>query len=407
MAVAVAILAPGFTLRADWPQFLGPNRNGTIGEPVAVSFKGGSPARLWKYAVGQGFAGPAVVGGRVILFHRVGNQEVTELLDAKSGVRIWRQDSPTAYTDDFGFDEGPRATPTVATGRIFTHGADGRLECRALEDGKRLWAVETRTRYDVDKGFFGIACAPLVIGERVFLNLGGKDGAGVAAFSAATGELVWKATGDEAGYASPVVWPGSDPVSVLFFTRNGLRAVEAVSGKLRISHPWRARMHASVNAASPMASGNEVLLTSSYGTGAVLLRLKGDAAEMVWSGDEILSAHYATPAKHGGSLFGFHGRQESGTVLRCVEWGTGKVRWESDTLPAGTVMVAGENLVVLLESGELLITPATADGFHPKIRCQVMGTGLRAPFALSDGILYARDKTSLAAFDLRPGAAER
>ena len=405
MVVAIAI--PQGVHAADWPQFLGPNRNGVVSEPVAVAFKGGSPARLWKYSVGQGFAGPAVVGDRVVLFHRVGNQEVSEGLDSKSGRRVWRQDSPTAYSDDFGFDEGPRATPTVSAGRIFTHGADGRLECRSLEDGKRLWAVETRTRFDADKGFFGIACAPLVIGDRVFLNLGGKNGAGVAAFSATNGAVLWKATGDEAGYASPVAWPGSDPVTVLFFTRSGLQAVEAASGKLRISHPWRARMHASVNAASPVVDGNEVLLTSSYGTGATLLRLKGTAAETVWSGDEILSAHYATPVKHRGLVFGFHGRQESGTVLRCVDWATGKLRWESDTLPAGTVMVAGEHLVVLLESGELLIVPATADGFHPKVRCQVMGTGLRAPFALSDGILYARDKTSLAAFDLRPGAAER
>ncbi len=401
-AVAVPQFACQFVHAADWPQFLGPNRNGVVSEAVAVAFKGGSPARLWKYGVGQGFAGPAVEGNRVIVFHRVDNQEVTEALDAKTGSRLWHQDSPTAYTDDFGFDEGPRAVPTVSAGRIFTHGAEGRLECRSLEDGKRLWAVDTRTRFGSDKGFFGIACAPLVIGDRVFLNLGGRNGAGVAAFSATNGEVLWKVTDDEAGYASPVAWPGSNPDAVLFFTRTGLRAVDAVSGKLRLSHPWRARTSASVNAASPIAAGNEVLLTASYGTGATLLRLKDDAAESVWSGDDILSAHYATPVKLGGLVFGFHGRQESGPTLRCIEWATGKVRWESDTLPAGTVAVAGDQLVVLLESGELMIVPATAEGFHPKVRCQIMGSGLRAPFALSDGILYARDKSSLAAFDLRP-----
>lgn len=399
------ILAGVFSLHAaDWPQFLGPQRNGTAPDspPLAESFPSGSPARLWSAGVGQGFAGPVVSGDRVVVFHRVGDQEVVDALDLADGRRVWRQESATSYSDDFGFDEGPRASPTVAEGRIYTHGADGRLECRRLTDGQRVWSVDTRARFGADKGFFGRACAPLVLGRRLFLNLGGRDGAGVAAFSTETGELIWKATEDESGYASPMPGPaGVEPASVLFFTRAGLRCVGAESGSVLASHPWRARMHASVNAATPVVAGAEVLLTASYGAGATLLRWRAGTWQTVWAGDEILSAHYATPVKHGAQLFGFHGRQEQGASLRCVDWATGKVRWDSGTLGSGTLAVAGDRLVVLLESGELLLAPAATDKFLPAVRCQIMGSGLRAPFALADGRLVARDKQKLAVFDLR------
>ena len=189
----------------------------------------------------------------------------------------------------------------------------------------------------------------------------------------------------------------------LFFTKFGLVGVEPIAGKLRFEFSWRARMNASVNAASPVVDGNQIFLTASYGAGAVLLQIKpgGGGVEKIWSGDDSLSAHYATPVRHGAFLYGFHGRQESGTRLRCIEWRDGKVRWEIE-MKAGTISVAGDKLVVLTESGELTIATATPDAFNPLARAQVLGSGTRAPFALSGGIFVARDKAQIVALDLRP-----
>ena len=386
---------------ADWPQFLGPNRNGTTTNRISSGFPKEGPPRLWRRKLGQGFSGPVIVEGKVLLFHRVENEAVLEAFAAKTGDPLWRCATPTAYVDDFGFDEGPRAVPAVSDGRVFTFGADGHLIGVSLADGKKLWEVDTQARFGADKGFFGAACSPLVEGGLVLLNLGGSGGAGLAAFAADTGKLAWKLTDDEAGYASPAPFSQGKERSVLFFTRAGLKVVDPVAGQLRFGFPWRSREHASVNAASPVVSGDEVFLTASYGTGAVLLHLKPDGAEPVWSGDESISAHYATPVKRGDFLYGFHGRQERGPAIRCIEWRTGKVRWSADSIGAGTVVLANDRLVLLLESGELVVAEADPAAFRPLARAQILGSGTRAPFALADGLLVARDKNQIVALDVR------
>lgn len=403
IAVSVGCCLSQVAHGADWPQFLGPARAGTTADAVRVPLPAQGPARLWNHKIGQGFAGPVIAEGKVILFHRVGDEEIVEAFDRKTGEPRWRHSYPTAYTDDFGFDEGPRGTPCVRHGRVVTFGAEGRLTCVSHLDGKKLWQVDTKAQFHADKGFFGPACSPLVEGALVLLNVGGKDGAGVAAFATDTGKLAWKLTDQEAGYASPVAIGEAAGRLAFFFTRSGLVAVEPTAGKLRFEFPWRARMQASVNAASPVVDGDEIFLTSSYGTGAVLLRLRsgGGGVEKVWSGDDSLSAHYATPVKHGDFLYGFHGRQESGTRLRCIEWRSGKVRWDTE-MKAGTVAIAVDKLVVLAENGELTIASATPEAFIPLARAQILGSGTRAPFALSDGLIVARDKAQIVAFDLRP-----
>jgi outer membrane protein assembly factor BamB len=178
--------------------------------------------------------------------------------------------------------------------------------------------------------------------------------------------------------------------------------VELPDGKERFSHPWRSRMNASVNAASPLVVGDEILLTASYDTGAILLRRRGEALTTVWSGDESLSAHYATPVVRDGFLYGFHGRQERGPEFRCVEWATGRIRWSESGLGAGTVALAGDRLVLLMESGELILVRAEPAAFTTLARVQVVGRVTRAPFALADGYLYARDSRQWVCLDLRP-----
>ena len=151
----------------DWPQFLGPTRNGVyLGVPLG-SWKEGGPPVLWRKDIGRGFSGPVVAEGRLILFHRLGDRETVECLEAGSGKKIWTFDYPTGYEDDFGFDDGPRATPAVSEGRVYTFGAEGALHCLDLSSGAKLWSVDTQEKFRAQKGFFGLASSPLIEGDRV------------------------------------------------------------------------------------------------------------------------------------------------------------------------------------------------------------------------------------------------
>lgn len=387
---------------ADWPQFLGPNRNGVSRETNSIpTWPQDGPKQIWQRNIGQGFSGPVVSSGKLILFHRLGNKEAVVCLDARTGKDIWKFDYPTAYDDDFGFDEGPRATPTIDSGFVYTYGADGALHCLQLADGKKVWNVDCKTTFNAEKGYFGRACSPLVEGELLLINIGGNDGAGIVALNKSTGKLVWKASQDEASYSSPAIASLGGKRLAIFFTRRGLIGLDPLTGKSQFDFFWRARMDASVNAATPLISGDLIFLSASYGTGAVVLRMKPSSVEKVWSSDDALSNHYATSVHHDGFLYGFHGRQEQGAAFRCVELKTGKLRWEKDGLGAGTATLVGNQLLILTEKGELIHASASPDQFKLIQSSQILPFGVRAYPAFANGYLFARSKDKLVCVALR------
>lgn len=401
VVAAIVATAGAGTAARDWPQFLGPARDGRYtGPPPAASWPAEGPRRVWSRPVGAGFAGPAVADGRVILFHREGGREVVEALDASTGETVWRHDYPTTYRDDFGFDEGPRSVPVVHGGRVYTFGAQGQLHAVDFETGAGVWHVDTHADYGVRKGFFGAAGSPLVEDGRVIANVGGRRG-GIVAFDAADGEELWTATDHEASYSSPVGGTFGGRRLALVFTRTGLVGLDPATGAVRFERRWRSRLGASVNAATPLVLGDRVFISSSYGTGAALLRVEGGTLTEEWTGDDSMTNHYATAVERDGVLYGFHGRQEYSPGLRAVDARSGEVRWSEDRFGAGTVTLAGDRLVILRESGELLLAEATPDAFRPLASAPILPGVVRAYPALADGRLYARNADTLVAVDLR------
>lgn len=392
---------------ADWPQFLGPQRTGSAdaAEPPLPERWAADAPPLWQKPVGSGFAGPVVAEGKVIVCHREGGDMTTEALEAATGRVLWRHAYVTDYVDSFGFDNGPRATPAIAGGRVFIHGPEGRVTALDLATGKELWACDTVASFGSPQGFFGRAPSPLVIGERVFIAAGGERNgapAGLVALNAADGRPVWQSVDDEAGYASPVA---ASPTCVLAWMRNRLWLVDAAQGRVLQSLPLRSGMDASVNAATPLDCGaGRWLVSAGYGVGAHLLRL-GDGPEpalaTLWQREDSLDCHYSTPVLRDGHLYGFHGRQETGQVLRCVSLDDGKVRWESPRVPGGTLVRAGDKLAVVTEQGELWIVRATPERFDLLASRQILRAGHRSHPALAGGVLYARDSEHLAAIPLR------
>jgi glucose dehydrogenase len=398
-ALSAILLA---TLNAeDWPQFLGPSRNGIYtGGDVSGNWPAGGPSTVWKRDIGQGFSAPVVAQGRLILFHRVGNRETVEAMDAKTGRKIWATDSATSYRDDFGFDEGPRAAPVISSGTVYTFGAEGVLQALDFATGKRLWSVATRDQFKAAKGFFGSASGPLVEGDKVLVNAGGTNGAGIAAFDKETGKAVWTATSDEASYSAPVAATIGGVRHALFLTRAGFVDLDPATGKVRYQMKWRSRNDASVNAATPIVAGDMVFLSASYGTGATVLQFTAGQWKQLWASDDKLSNHYATSVCRDGILYGYHGRQEYGPSLRAVEMKSGKVRWSVDDFGAGTVTLAGDKLLVMRENGELQLAPATPEAYRPSSKARLLDGTVRSYPALADGLLYVRNEKTLACFDL-------
>jgi outer membrane protein assembly factor BamB len=403
-SVVLACLALALGVHAsarEWPQFLGPERNGIYrGPALSETWGPKGPPVVWRKQVGQGFSGPVVAQGRVILFHRVGNEEVVESLDPRTGATQWRYAYPTTYRDDFGFDEGPRAVPVVANGVVYTFGAEGQLHAVDLAKGTRLWSEDTMRRFKVAKGFFGAAGSPLVEDGRVIANVGGPE-AGIVAFEARTGKVMWTATNHPPSYSSASAATFAGKRLAVLLTRTGLIGLDPATGRIQFEKPWRARMAASVNAATPLVVGDLLFVSAEYGPGAAVFRTDGSTLTQLWASDEVLTNHYATSVHHGGYLYGYHGRQEFGPSFRAVEMRTGKVRWSEDRFRAGSVTLAGERLLIMREGGEMILAAASPEAFRPIARAQILPGVVRAFPALSDGFVYLRNDNTLVALDLR------
>lgn len=402
--VLLALLVLTAPLTADdWPQILGPTRDGVYkGAPLAATWPAAGPKVLWRKQVGEGFAGPAVAGGRLILHHRIGREEIVDSIDPKTGAAQWRYSYATTYRDDFGFDEGPRAVPVIASGRVYTFGAEGELSALDLATGKKIWNTNVMKQFGVEKGYFGQAGSPLVEDGRVMLNAGGRSkDAGVVALHADTGAVLWTATNHDASYSSGVFATFEGKRYAVFLTREGLVIIDPATGATRNIMRWRARMAASVNAATPLVIGDHIFLSASYNTGATVLRVAGTTLTPLWSSDDVLSNHYATSVHRDGVLYGFHGRQEFGQTFRAVDLKTGKMFWEEDGFGAGSVILASDRLLIIHERGDITLAAASPQGYKQLARAHLLPGVVRPYPALADGVMYVRNESTLVAVDLR------
>jgi outer membrane protein assembly factor BamB len=389
-------------LADDWPQWLGPQRDGVSKETgLLTTWPDKGPPLGWQSKIGEGFSGPVVAGQRLIVFHRLGDNEVVESFDAATGKPQWKFDYPTRYVDQYGKGNGPRSTPVVSGKHVFTLGAEGALHCLDLDSGKKIWGRNINDDYKVPESFFGVATSPLVVADLLLVNVGGK-GAGIVAFSTVDGKERWKATSDGASYSSPVVATINGQRLAVFFTRAGVAMLEPATGKMRFAKRWRSRNDASVNAATPLVIGDLLFFSSSYETGALLLKVGKQDVEEVWSNDDSMSNHFSTCVVYQDYLYGFHGRQETGAALRCVELKTGKVLWTKDRYGCGSLVLTQGHALVLTEDGDLVSVELSPQAYREKARASILvNRPIRAQLALAHGKLYARDAKRLVCWNLQ------
>jgi outer membrane protein assembly factor BamB len=381
---------------ADWPQFLGPTRDGHSAETgLNWNWAKSAPTVAWTADVGSGHAGPVVAEGVVYLWHRVGDDDTLTAFAADTGKEKWK------YTATVAGPDGPQAAPVVADGTAFVMGYGGKLHAVNVKSGEKVWVKDVRKEYAPPEGYFGVGAGLLVADGKVVVNVGAK-GAGVMAFDATTGKEAWKATDDPPSYSTPTLADiGGTPHAVVF-TRTGLVVLSVETGKVKYTVRHRSRIDASVNAATPLVSDGDVFATASYATGAALWTLGKTELEEVWANDTSLSCQYDTPVKVGDHLYGVHGRQDTGAAdLVCVEWKSGTVKWAEKKFGVAHLLAVDGGLLALTEAGELVRFPASEKKYTEQSRAKVADGLTRAAPALANGRLYLRTENKLHSVNLK------
>jgi outer membrane protein assembly factor BamB len=388
----ILVLFPWTATAGDWPQILGPRRNGTADdEKIIERFPDGGPRAVWRRDVGEGYAGIAAAGGRAILFHRQGDHEIAEALDAASGEVLWKAQFETNYVCTYASDSGPRCVPLVHGQYVYVFGAGGRLSCVSLAAGETRWSRDTRKDFGALEGYFGAGSSPIVHRGKLLVNVGGRGGAGLVALSLETGKTVWQTTDEGASYSSPVSVAVDDEQLVLFVTRLNVVSVNPDDGSVRFRFPFGQR-GATVNAANPVVVGHNVFLSASYGVGAALLSIQANKADVVWREPDLMSSQYMTSVYHDGALYGIDGRADAGSCrLRAFDPVTAKIYWTEEDYGMATIMLADEKLVIMTTDGQLVIARPNKSSYAELARAKVLDTTVRALPALAHGKLYARD----------------
>jgi outer membrane protein assembly factor BamB len=408
LASLAALLAVSSSFAGDWPQILGPNRDGVAeGERIADRFPEGGPKPLWTRPVGQGFAGVAVRDGQAYLFHRSGDLERVEAMEARTGTVVWTSDGPTGYSGAIASDDGPRCVPVVTAERVIVFGAEGRLRCLDRKGGDERWSIATHEVFGVPDSYFGAGSSPVIEGDLVLVNVGGsRGGAGVVAFDLKTGNVKWKATKEQASYSSPVVATVAGRRQAVFVTRLTCTGLDPQTGEILWSFPFGAR-GPTVNAANPVLLGDRLFLTASYGVGAVFAKLGPKSAEELWASDDVLSSQYTTPIADSGVLFGVDGRQDVGAAtLRCVDPAAKKVHWSQEGFGYATLIKADGTLLAQKTDGTLVLVKPDKTGYHELSQASLTQGTARALPALSNGLYFVRDESTLYCYDLSAGAAK-
>jgi len=388
----------------DWPQLLGPARDGRAAgdEKLPASFPGGGLPELWRRPVGSGYAGVAVAAGRVYLFHRVEDAERLEALDAATGRTLWTVDAPTSFAPQVGGNRGPLCVPVVAGDRVVTFGAQGMLSAVAAESGELLWRSATHREYGAQEGYFGAGSTPLVIGDRVIVNVGGsRRDAGIVAFALSDGAALWTKTAEPASYAAPVATAAGGRDHVLMLTRYQCLLLDPADGTIRWQFPFGQR-GPTVNAATPVRlPDGGLVVTASYGIGSVGATFDERGVQRRWEGIDALATQYCTPILHGDHLYAFDGREDGPPgALVCIDARSGRRVWQIPDVGYGHVIGAGERLLALTNDGELILLAADPKRPTMLARTRVLRGGVHAAPALSGGVLFVRDDSSLVALPL-------
>lgn len=379
----------------DWGQFRGPTRDGVSTEKGwKAEWSADGPPVAWKADVGLGFSSIVVVKGRAATAGHASGQDTVFCWDAATGRELWKHSYPAELGDKF-YEGGTTGTPTFEGDRLYWLSRWGDLICFDAATGKIVWQTNVQKGTGAPIPTWGYTGAPLVQGDLLVLNVGDAG----AAVDKATGKLVWKSAAKDCGYSTPLpITLGGKTLAILANADNYV-AVDVKTG----AEAWRQRWvtQYNVNAANPVLADGQMFLSTGYGKGGGLFKISASGSEQVWK-TKALRTQLNAAVLHGKTLYGVDGDTTEKASLKCIDFATGKEVWTEPGFGSGGVIVADGKLIALSAMGEIIIAPASPDGFKPTTRAQVLGPKCWTAPVLANGFVYCRNsKGQVAVLDVR------
>lgn len=396
------LLALALFVAADWPGWRGPARDGHApGVQLPEKWSPDSLRVVWRVPVGSGYSSPVIAGGKLYLHAREADQEVVLCLDAATGNEIWRAPYPAPYEMHpaaRGHGLGPKATATVTDGKVFAFGISSILTCLEARDGKILWQRDLKEDFDAEPAEYGTAGSPLVDAGRVVVPVGGKRGGAVMAFRTDTGEMIWKAVpGEMPAMSSPLTATLVGVPQVITFTEKHFVGLDPQTGRVLWKHPFTTPYRQ--NIVTPVVVDNLVIAS---GTGQPGFALRVDkngeslGATEVWTNPRF-QLYTSSPIAVGHYVYGLNWRGE----LVSVNARDGKTAWTKAGFGKyATIVVAGDQLLVLASGGELTVVAADPKAFRELARFKLTEAETWSHLAVVENRLYIRDLQEVTCFEL-------
>jgi outer membrane protein assembly factor BamB len=381
----------------DFPQFLGPRRDGTVtGVRLARDWSARAPRKLWRQPIGEGWSGFAAVGGALVTQEQRGGEERVVSYDLATGRVRWTHSDPARFATVIG-GIGPRATPTVADGRVFTMGATGIVNALDLETGRRLWTRQVVEENGAKAPQWGKASSPLVVASRVVVSAGGPEGRSLVAYDAATGEPAWRAGDGPSSYSSPVLLELAGKPQIAILNRGSLSGHDPETGAILWQQPWP-RDQDSVMTLARMTS-HRVLASAGYGVGSKLYEVQaeddgGFKASLVWESPRLKSK-FANVVLHDGYVYGL----DDG-VMTCLDPATGDRKWKGGRYGHGQILLVEDLVLVQTEEGEIVLLEPSPEAPRELARFAALEGKTWNPPALAGTLLAVRNDREAAVFEL-------
>jgi outer membrane protein assembly factor BamB len=376
---------------AYWTDFRGPHRDGNYDQaPIRTDWPEAGLPLVWRQPIGGGYASFVIANGQAFTIEQRRHQEVATAYDAATGRELWANAWDGEFQESLGGD-GPRATPTWYEGRVYALGAAGELRCLDATTGKRIWSRNILADNHAENLQWGMSNSPLIVDDKVIVLPGGPSGQSVAAYNKLTGEPIWKALDDKQAYTSPMLVTLAGKRQILVVSARRVMGLTIENGSVLWEYPWTTEYD--INSAQPLVIGdNRVFISAAYGHGAAVLEITSAGVKEIWANNRMKNK-FSGSVLYQGNLYGL-----DEAILACMNAETGELKWKGGRYGYGQVLLAGGNLVVTTETGDVVLVKATPESHQELAHFHaVSGKTWNNP-AISDGMLLVRNTTEMACF---------